>query len=175
MLLAIIVMVSVGAPASHAVSSTDKRVKVPILLAISADRTFIEPIAGSDNFRIRMTGTKDRITWFTDRPARRTGVMRGDELIASWARIGFGQVPPNAALTLRVDQQASTFIVEATKPRYANGVLAFTVRPLGVLKTTLPLVSHTADLFLDDVEVWIPSDPSTSLTHFWNFGDGVGS
>lgn len=134
---------------------------VPILLVATGEDAQIEPIAGTNTYRLRMMGTQDLITWFTDRPARKTGVMLAHELTAQWRRIGFGQVPPNSALVLRDGMSTHTVSVVATQPKYANGVLAFTIRPLE--KTSaLPVSAKSASLFIDDAAV------DTSATP-WNF------
>jgi hypothetical protein len=135
---------------------------VPILLVAAGEKAEITPIAGSDTYRLRMLETNDLITWFTDRPARKTGLMLAHDLANNWTRIGFKSVPPNSALVLRNQGQVQTFTVETTKPSYANGVLAFTVRPLEKNVKTLPANAQTASLFIDDLVV-----PTTS--NLWNY------
>ena len=137
-----------------------KTVTVPILLSISGDATTIERIGTTDTFRLRMQGTRNLVTWFTDRPARRTGVMEARDLVTEWKGLGFDADPPNSALVLRSGDQAKTIVVETTHPRFANGVLAFTIKPIASGAVTIPDAAPDADLFIDDASAVLPVDPA---------------
>lgn len=136
-----------------------KTVRVPILLSISGDRTSIERIGTSDSFRMRMQGTHNLVTWFTDRPVRRAGVMEARDLVKEWKGLGFDAVPPNSALVLRAGDVSTTIVVETTHPRYENGVIAFTLKPIPGGGAVIPESAPDADLFIDDAQVDIPVDP----------------
>lgn len=66
----------------------------------------VKPIAGergSFTFRMPITQSNKRVTWFTDRPDRDAGRMTMDSLVALWQddeTDSFKNEPPNAALTI---------------------------------------------------------------------------
>lgn len=133
-------------------------VTVPILLTLTGDEATIDPIAGTDRFRLRMQGTGNDLTWFTDNPARRVGHMRADDLASEWSRV-FGEDAPLAALTLRNDGQTFTYIVEATRMTYDNGVLAFSIEPITAALGALPSKADEVTVVIDDAYATVPRDP----------------
>ncbi len=141
-----------------------KKTSVPILLVATGGHTEITSIPGTTSYRLRMQGTEDLITWFTDRPARKSGLMLGHDLVGRWSKIGFTAVPPNSALVLRDPGSTRTLTVEVRAPRYEGGVLAFTIRPLEQLAQPLPASVSMASLFIDDASVVVPANSAA-----WNF------
>jgi len=144
-----------------------KKTSVPILLVAAGGQTEISPIPGTSSYRLRMQGTEDLVTWFTDRPARRSGLMLAHDLVGTWSKIGFTAVPPNSALVLRDPGSTRTLTVEVRAPRYEGGVLAFTIRPLERLAQPLPTSASMSSLFIDDASVVLPPNagawPATSV------------
>ena len=141
-----------------------KKTSVPILLVAAGGQTEISPIPGTNSYRLRMQDTEDLVTWFTDRPARKSGLMLAHDLVGKWSKIGFTAVPPNSALVLRDPGSTRTLTVEVRSPRYEGGVLAFTIRPLEKLAQPLPATASMSSLFIDDASVVIPPNSGA-----WNF------
>ena len=69
-----------------------------------------------------------RVTWFTDRPERRAGVMTLRGLASIWQASGFAADPPNAAVILTVDGQARTHVVELLRPKAVGTSVSFALR-----------------------------------------------
>jgi major membrane immunogen (membrane-anchored lipoprotein) len=69
----------------------------------------------------RLAVETDVVEWFTDRPTRRAGAARVDELAADWQSFGFAQDPPNAAVSGTKD-----FVtVELSDPQIQGGQISF--------------------------------------------------
>ena len=133
-------------------------VTVPVLLTLAGDDATIDPIPGTDRYRLRLQGTGNDLTWFTDHPARRVGHMRADDLASEWSRV-FGEKAPLTALTLRNDGQTFTYIVEATRMVYENGVLALSIEPVTAALGALPSKADEVMMVIDDAQATIPRDP----------------
>lgn len=134
-------------------------VTVPVLLTIAGGEATIDPISGTDRFRLRILGTGNDVTWFTDHPARRVGHMRADDLASEWSRV-FGAEAPLTALTLRQDGQTFTYVVEATRPSYQNGVLAISIEPMTAALGALPSAADEVTIFIDDAGATLPKNPA---------------
>jgi hypothetical protein len=116
------------------------------------------------------------VTYFTDRPQRRSGVMPLSVFVNNWARSGFTTDPPNAALVISgAPANRDTFIFRLTRPRVGrHGSVQFTalVLPpsqasLGLhdlaakADTKLPKSFRTASVFIDNGNVvGAPSGPA---------------
>ncbi len=133
-------------------------VTVPVLLTLAGGDATIDPIPGTDRYRLRLQGTGNDLTWFTDHPARRVGHMRADDLASEWSRV-FGEKPPLTALTLRNDGQTFTYIVEATRMSYENGVLALSIEPVTAALGALPSKADEVMAVIDDAKATIPRNP----------------
>jgi hypothetical protein len=157
-----VILALTGLAASPAQAA--KKASVPILLVAAGGQTEISPIPGTNSYRLRMQDTEDLITWFSDRPARKSGLMLAHDLVEKWSKIGFTAVPPNSALVLRDPGSTRTLTVEVRSPRYEGGVLAFTIRPLEKLAQPLPTSASMSSLFIDDASVVIPPNSGA-----WNF------
>lgn len=156
-LLAVLALGSPGPARAAVPGAAGDSVRVPILLVVSGTDATIEALPAAGAFRVRMSG--DSATWFTDRPARRTGTMPAAGLAREWPRV-FGADPPNAALLVRIEGQLRTYVVEATAFRAARGVIAFTARPLAGATSVLPARGGEVDLFIDDAQADVPVDPA---------------
>lgn len=132
-------------------------VTVPVMLTLAGDEATIDPIPGTDRFRLRVQGTGNDLTWFTDDPTRRVGHLRADDLASEWSRV-FGKNPPLTALTLRNDGQTFTYVVEATRMSYENGVLALSIEPITAALGALPSKADEVVAIIDDAYVTIPRD-----------------
>jgi hypothetical protein len=79
-------------------------------------------------FRLVLRRPADDVTGFTDRPARRTGQQPLARFVRRWARLGFAEVPPNAAVVLAdAPSNRDVLVVELSRPRLGAGgrTLAF--------------------------------------------------
>jgi hypothetical protein len=82
------------------------------------------------------------VTVFTDRPARKAGDQPLGRFVRNWPRLGFGQVPPNAALVVAdAPSDRDVLVLELSRPRLGEvgRTLAFRVEvlrgsPRGVLR-----------------------------------------
>ena len=139
---------------------------VPILLAIAGDDATVTPIEGTDQLRLRMRGTDNDLTWFTDKPVRRTGHMHVSDLVNEWPRI-FRAQAPTSALIMRSEGVTTTFVVELTKPSFANGVLAFTIEPIVAAHGAIPSNATDVDVMIDDAKAVLPRNPAhhPRITH----------
>lgn len=146
------------ASTSSAKERTVPAVTAPVLLTLAGDEATIDPIPGTDRFRLRIQGTQNDLTWFTDDPVRRVGHMRADDLASEWSRV-FGEKPPLTALTLRNDGQTFTYIVEATRMTYENGVLALSIEPVTAALGALPSKADEVMALIDDAYATLPRDP----------------
>lgn len=139
---------------------------VPVLLAIAGDDATVTPIDGTDKFRLRIRGTDNDLTWFTDKPVRRTGHMHVSDLVNEWPRI-FRAQAPTSALIMRSEGVTTTFVVDLTKPSFANGVLAFTIEPIVAAHGAIPSNATDVDLMIDDAKALLPRNPAhhPRITH----------
>lgn len=118
----------------------------------------------ADGWRLVLKRSVDRVSTFTDRPARVGATQSLKRFVAGWSR-AFGDDPPNAALELnRAPASRDVALLELEKPRYdaRRGTLTFRVRPLsGTRQSMLRELAARADrpgagtfgrasLFIDD-------------------------
>jgi len=125
---------------------------------------------------LRITGTKGHmrislpsaapLSWFTDRPTRRSGVASAAFLVAGWTPNGFARNAPNAALITTRGRTTMQTIVTLRDPQQARGrtSFAYTVldshEMLGMRTTGRPGLGHyVGQLFVDDGSM--PPCPST--------------
>lgn len=101
-----------------------------------------------DGKHLTLTGVQPQLTWFSDRPARRAGLLDTASLEeAFFAR----QVPPNAALVLDGSPASrDVVVVELSKARYDSNEhrLSFAtkvVKPDDVFRVVHPRLSEFAD------------------------------
>lgn len=132
---------------------------VPVLLTIAGGDSTVTPIDGTDQFRLRISGTNNDLTWFSDKPVRRTGHMHVSDLVNEWPRI-FRTKSPSSALIMRSEGVTTTFVVDLTKPSFANGVLAFTIEPIIAAHGAIPSNATDVDLMIDDAKAVLPRNPA---------------
>jgi hypothetical protein len=99
------------------------------LFVLTAAGGELERVRGRNRlFRLVLRRPAHDVTLFTDRPARRTGQQPLARFVRGWARLGFAEVPPNAAVVL-ADAPGSrdVLVVELSRPRLGAGsrTLAF--------------------------------------------------
>lgn len=164
LLAAALAATGLGAGVAHAgIDATRAKkvptVTVPVILSLTGDDATIDPIPGTDRFRLRVQGTDNELVWFTDHPARRMGHMKADDLAGEWSRV-FGKNPPMTALMLRKDGQAFTYVVETTCMAYDNGVLALSIEPMTAAMGALPSKADEVTVIIDEGGARVPRDPA---------------
>ena len=104
------------------------------LFVLTAASGTLERVPGRSRvFNLVLRQTARDVTTFTDRPARRAGEQPLRRFVRGWSRLGFGAVPPNAALVLAdAPSKRDVLVVELAKPRLGRGgqTLAFRVKVL---------------------------------------------
>ncbi len=100
-----------------------------------------------DGKRLTLTGVEPRFTWFSDRPARRAGLLGVGRLDETFFR---RQAPPNAAVVFEgLPASRGVVVAELSKPHYdsAQGRLTFVakiVQPDDVFAVVHPRIAELA-------------------------------
>lgn len=78
------------------------------------------PVKGTANrYVLRLVGVSNQVVWFSDRPARGTGVIPTRGFGRAWKSFGFVADPPNAVLTLLGgDAEQDTIVLKLGQPHY---------------------------------------------------------
>jgi hypothetical protein len=122
--------------------------KISVLYALNARTGTLRPQKGKGaKYTLVLKGLDRDVTWFSDRPARRSGSLPVAGFAEAWKGFGFAADPPNAALTYtdKRGDQDRTVIVELSHPRLADGKLSFAARALDPQKIREPnLAGHSA-------------------------------
>jgi hypothetical protein len=99
------------------------------LFVLTAAGGELERVRGRKRlFRLVLRRPAQDVTGFTDRPARRAGQQALARFVRSWARLGFAEVHPNAAVVLAdAPSNRDVLVVELSRPRLGAGgrTLAF--------------------------------------------------
>lgn len=136
--VAMTLMVALLVPAADARAEVGARpAQAPAagdLFVLTAAGGELERVRGRKRlFRLVLRRPAHDVTGFTDRPARRTGQQPLARLVRSWARLGFAEVPPNAAVVLAdAPSNRDVLVVELSRPRLGAGgrTLAFRAEAL---------------------------------------------
>ena len=130
--------------------------------AAAAPTTFLYSTSAGwakvDGARVTLPTTAS-VSWFTDRPARRSGATTLGDVVDAWSASGLDASPPNAALVVTRKGESSTHIVTLTQARRQGNTVSFRVRavPGGTeagMRSTGRLAAGSyarAELFIDDV------------------------
>jgi hypothetical protein len=99
------------------------------LFVLTAAGGELERVRGRKRlFRLVLRRPAHDVTGFTDRPGRRTGQQPLARFVRRWARLGFAEVHPNAAVVLAdAPSNRDVLVVELSRPRLGGGgrTLAF--------------------------------------------------
>jgi hypothetical protein len=142
---------------------------ISLLYALDAGTGTLTPRKGEGaEYKLTLKALDRSVTWFSDRPTRRSGSFPVADLAESWKGFGFAADPPNAALTYtdKAGDSGRTVILELSLLRYAKGTLSFAARVLDPKRIKSPnLAQHAAgadrkpapafteaSVFLDDGE-----------------------
>lgn len=120
------VVVTVVLALLAAVPTAAAEAKAPgILYSLDANRGEVVQVGGA--YRLALPAAT-RVTWFTDRPARRSGSMTLRGLASIWLASGFAADPPNAAVILASPGKESTHVVELRRPKVVGTSVSFALR-----------------------------------------------
>lgn len=106
--------------------------EVSLLFAVTGADATMRLLPGSgDRYAFAMRGADPTTVWFSDRPARLSGVLPTSGLIKQWQGFGFAAEPPNVAITLRNSiGSTDTIVAVMRRPSFNNGVLRATMQVL---------------------------------------------
>jgi hypothetical protein len=114
--LALVAAIAVVAGGSIA-SGAKKKGQAANLYVMTAARGELQ-IKGKGVTGLTLFDPHGDVTAFTDRPARRAGHQKLGSFVRSWNRLGFREVPPNAALVIaEAPSSRDVLVVELSKPR----------------------------------------------------------
>jgi hypothetical protein len=120
-----------------AAADADAQVRAGAAQAPAAGDLFVLTAAGGELERVRgrkrlfrlvLRRPAHDVTGFADRPGRRTGQQPLARFVRRWARLGFAEVHPNAAVVLAdAPSNRDVLVVELSRPRLGAGgrTLAF--------------------------------------------------
>ena len=100
------------------------------LFAVNGQHTRLDRVAAR-TYRLSVRRADVRTVWFTDRPARQSGILRTSLLARHWSAYGFGSDAPNVALVLHSPVAGTqTLVAVMGHPRYSRQVLRARLRIL---------------------------------------------
>jgi hypothetical protein len=93
------------------------------LFVLTAGGGELERVRGRKRlFRLVLRRPAHDVTGFADRPGRRTGQLPLARFVRRWARLGFAEVHPNAAVVLAsAPTNRDVLVVELSRPRLGAG------------------------------------------------------
>jgi hypothetical protein len=80
---------------------------------------------------------------------RESGTTTANLLMDLWNGSSFVSDPPNSALVMRDGPASGMVVVKASRPKFKNGIIAFTVTPIES-KSALPMLAESVSLFIDN-------------------------
>lgn len=107
-------------------------------LAAQTSELFVQQLSegridkvGERGLRLTLTPAPGRTIAFSDRPGRQGRTLATKKFVSSWTTYGFGQDPPNAALSIDGSPKGrDVFLLTLKRPRLRDGNLTYTVTPL---------------------------------------------
>lgn len=161
-LLVCLSFVGQGAWASQ---KNDRKQNTNYLFVQSAQEAKIERDEKSPHlYRVTLKNVSPYVTYFSDRPARKTNTMGIEKFVRFWGKKlsnGFSQNPPNADLVAIPESKkgilkdnAVNFVVQLTNPSYdkKSKTLTYMAKPLqGSMQPNGTTTFHHIFLFVDDV------------------------
>ena len=112
-----------------------------------------------NTFTITLNHPSDYVSYFTDRPVRKAGVISLSRFLSLWTdknvKNNFSQNPPNVAINMVLEQgKEQNAVVEIAKPSFINNVISYQISTLGNQSLEVGKVKHLV-LFFDDIP-WNP-------------------
>src|SRR4051812_14258801 len=163
--LAVFAALLVVVPAASAAGRKPVVRKISRLYSQTAPAGSLLPVKGTNNrYVLRLVGVSNQAVWFSDRPARGTGVIPTRAFGRAWKSFGFVADPPNAVLTLLgADAQQDTIVLKLGLPHYdrRRHTISYSATRLGHATANLAGYEATRDarvphrfadasLFIDD-------------------------
>ncbi len=102
-----------------------------------------------DGQRLTLSKTNGNVVLFTDRPYRTAESMSNARFIGAWDKGGkhsFAKEPPNAAVSMVVDEKVTSAVVILSDPRMNGFDVSYAVR---VIEGQLPASGKSVSLFID--------------------------
>jgi len=116
----------------------------------AADWLFVQNADGVsfDGTTLTLKGVHPQTVMFADRPQRMSGDMATAKFVAIWmdGKDSFQKDPPNASLSVIVDGQEQTSVVELSDPKLEGDTLTYKAR---VLDGAPPASGGAAAVFID--------------------------
>lgn len=111
------------------------------------------------HYTLTLQGDIDYVSYFSDRPARQTGVMKLEDFLKFWSdtdiQNNFAENPPNVAIVMVAENgQTHSAVATLTNPTRQPGHLAYQLRLLDSQPIPQGKLQHIA-LFFDDIH-WNP-------------------
>jgi hypothetical protein len=104
------------------------------LLVLTAGSAQFQRAPGrAGEFRLVLGDVSRAVTGFSDRPARVLGRQSLTSFVRGWDSVGFGRVPPNAALVVDAERRSEEVVVlELLRPKLGPGrTVTFGAKALG--------------------------------------------
>ena len=101
------------------------------------------------------------VSYFADRPVRRSGTIPLKTFLALWQQeqkegVSFKQVPPNVAITMHLGQHdEQSLMVVVSNPQIKNSVLTYDIQRLNPKKVVIDGKMTDLNLFFDGIH-WNP-------------------
>ena len=137
--------------------------------------------AGKHGFRLELAPAPAQTVAFTDRPARQGSALATSKFVSDWAKYGFKQVPPNAALSIGgAPSRRDVMLLTLSHPRLMKGHLVYRAAALkGAPSFGLQRFTHRADrvraMRFGDASLFIDSTGTFTPVNFFISLDGSGS
>lgn len=101
-----------------------------VLFALTGQDARLHKVDGRA-YRLTVRGADPSTVWFTDRPARQSGILRTSLLARHWSAYGFDADAPNVALVLHSPVAGTqTLVAVMRRPRYSRKVFTARLRVL---------------------------------------------
>jgi hypothetical protein len=113
----------------------------------------------NNSYTLTLNNATDFVSYFTNRPARISGVMKLSEFLALWSdkkiKDNFAETPPNVALVIVTDKgERLNAIAELKNPVSRKGSLSYQLKVINNQILPAGKLQHIA-LFIDDIP-WNP-------------------
>jgi hypothetical protein len=147
LLLITTALLSSFASANATLSKNNKNVSV--LFIQIADKGMMTPMKNKPGFyQLKLTGVKEYVQFFTDRPTRVAGIYPTEKFLQQWQKgtsaTSFNHIPPNAALSavevgVLKNEMVNT-VIQLSDPSYnaKRGTLTYTARTLTGTASPIP-------------------------------------
>ncbi len=141
-IVTIVLMAQAGLPPTTSAAADDTQ-KAELLFVQTAQDVRL------DGEKLMLKGISPTVLFFTDRPERIAGTMKNDRYLKLWTDDGkdsFLADPPNATLSVFVDDAVGELVVTLKNPQFTGDDLTYDI---SVIEGKLPAKSGPCALFID--------------------------